>query len=86
VGSRQLYKSQKRVHSTRGPSDKVYQLLAHGRWFSPGTAASSTAITDRHDIAEILLKVVLSTINKINQMKNWEYRNTGHQYVCRTGL
>ena len=36
-------------------SDKVYQLLAHGRWFSP---ASSTTKTGRHDIAEILLKVV----------------------------
>jgi hypothetical protein len=35
-------------------SDKVYQLLAHGRWFSP---ASSTTKTGRHDIAEILLKV-----------------------------
>ena len=34
-------------------SDKVYQLLAHGRWFSPGTK------TGRHDIAEILLKVAL---------------------------
>ena len=40
-------------------SDKVYQLLAHGRWFSPGTPASSTTKTDRHDIAEILLKVAL---------------------------
>ncbi len=40
-------------------SDKVYQLLAHGRWFSPGTPASSTTNTGRHDIAEILLKVVL---------------------------
>jgi hypothetical protein len=38
-------------------SDKVYQLLAHGRWFSPGTAASSTTKTCRQDIAEILLKV-----------------------------
>jgi hypothetical protein len=37
-------------------SDKGYQLLAHGRWFSP---ASSTTKTGRHDIAEILLKVVL---------------------------
>jgi hypothetical protein len=36
-------------------SDKVYQLLAHGRWFSPGTPASSTTKTDRHDIAEKLL-------------------------------
>ena len=38
-------------------SDKVYQLLAHGRWFSPGTLASSTTKTGRHDIAEVLLKV-----------------------------
>jgi len=37
-------------------SDKVYQLLDHGRWFSP---ASSTTKTGRHDIAEILLKVAL---------------------------
>jgi hypothetical protein len=40
-------------------SDKVYQLLAHGRWFSPGTPASSTTKTGRHDIDEILLKVAL---------------------------
>jgi hypothetical protein len=39
--------------------DKVYQLLARGRWFSPGTAASSTTKTGRYDIAEILLKVAL---------------------------
>jgi hypothetical protein len=41
-------------------SDKVYQLLAQGRWFSP---ASSTTKTGRHDIAEILLKVALNTKN-----------------------
>jgi hypothetical protein len=46
-------------------SDKVYQLLAHGRWFTPGTPASSTTKTGRHDIAEILLKVALSTKNQI---------------------
>jgi hypothetical protein len=46
-------------------SDKVYQLLAHGRWFSPGTPASSTTKTGRHDIAEILLKVTLITKNQI---------------------
>jgi hypothetical protein len=34
-------------------------LLAHGRWFSPGTPASSTTKTGRHDIAEILLKVAV---------------------------
>ena len=45
-------------------SDKVYQLLAHGRWFSQSTPASSITKTGRHDIAEILLKVALSTINQ----------------------
>jgi hypothetical protein len=40
-------------------------LLAHGRWFSPGTPASSTTKTGRHDIAEVLLKVVLNTKNQI---------------------
>ena len=49
-------------------SDKVYQLLAHGRWFSPGTPASPTTKTGRHDIAEILLKVALNTINQ-NQIQ-----------------
>ena len=47
-------------------SDKVYQLLAHGRWFSQGTPASSTTKTGRHDITEILLKVALSTIKQTN--------------------
>jgi hypothetical protein len=42
---------------------KVYQLLAHGWWFSPGTPASSTTKIGRHDIAEILLKVALNTKN-----------------------
>ena len=44
-------------------SDQVYQLLAQGRWFSPGTPASSTTNTGGHDIAEILLKVALNTKN-----------------------
>jgi hypothetical protein len=43
--------------------DKAYQLLVHGRWFSPGTPASSTTKAGRHDIAEILLKVALNTKN-----------------------
>ena len=48
-------------------SDKVYQLLAHGRWFSLGHPASSTTKTGSHDIAEILLKMALNTKNQINQ-------------------
>jgi hypothetical protein len=38
---------------------KFTSFLAHGQWFSPGTPASSTTKTGRHDIAEILLKVAL---------------------------
>jgi hypothetical protein len=56
-----LCKLQKRSTRLAVVSDKVYQLLAHGRWFSPGTPASSTTKTGRHDMAEILLKVALST-------------------------
>ena len=44
--------------------DKVCQWLTTGRWFSPGTPVSSTTKTDCHDIAEILLKVALNTINQ----------------------
>jgi hypothetical protein len=40
-------------------------LLAHGLLFSPGTPASSTTKTGRHDIAELLLKVALKIINQI---------------------
>jgi hypothetical protein len=48
-------------------------LLAHGRWFSPGTSASSTAKTDRHDIAEILLKVAFRHNQiKSNQIMNYK--------------
>ena len=58
----QLCKLQKGC--TRLASAKVYQLLAHGRWFSPGIPASSATKTGRHDIAEMLLKVALNTINQ----------------------
>jgi hypothetical protein len=45
-------------------SDKVYQLLPRGGWVSPGIPASSTTKTGRQDIAEILLKVALSSKNQ----------------------
>jgi hypothetical protein len=51
VGAR-LGKLQKGCTRLAAARDKVYQLLAHGRWFSPGTPASSTTKTGRHDIAE----------------------------------
>jgi len=65
-----LCKLQKRCTRLAAASDKVYQLLARGRWLSPGTPASSTTKIGRHDIAEILLKVALNTkkSNQINQI------------------
>ena len=44
--------------------DQVCQWLATGRWFSPGTSVSSTNLTDRHYIADILLKGALYTTNQ----------------------
>jgi hypothetical protein len=44
--------------------NKVCQWLAAGWWFSPGSPVSSTNKTDLHDITEILLKLMLSTINQ----------------------
>jgi hypothetical protein len=48
-----------------------------GRWFSPGTPVSSFNKTDRHDIAEILLKVVLNNI-KLKQT----YINLHIKWTC----
>ena len=43
-------------------------MLAHGRWYSPGTPASSTTKTGGHDIAEIFLKVALNIKNQISHI------------------
>ena len=44
--------------------DKVCHWLATGRWFSPGPPVFPTNKTDRHDIAELLLKVALNIIKQ----------------------
>jgi hypothetical protein len=59
---------------------RVYQFLAHGRWFSPGTPASSTTKIGRHDIAEILLKVALSTKNHQIYESKW-IKNAFHLFL-----
>jgi hypothetical protein len=74
-------------------SDKAYQLLAHGRWFSP---ASSTSKIGRHDIAEISItesgvkhqKSNQSTwitgtfvINNFNPTINDYYEKAGSKYT-----
>ena len=61
--------------------EKVCQLLALGRWFSPGTPASSTTKTGRHDIAEILLKVALKH-QKSNQIYSSNETNSGIIHIC----
>jgi hypothetical protein len=67
-----LCKLQKGCTRLAAASDKVYQMFAHGRWFSPGTPASSTTKTGRHDIAEILLKVAL------NRKSNSKFKKMYH--------
>ena len=52
----------------------VCQWPVAGRWFSPGTRVSSNNKTDRHDIAEILLKVSSNTItpnSKLHHITNF---------------
>ena len=83
------------MQSNRSASNKVYQLLARGRWFSP---ASFTTKTGRHDIAEILLKVDLNTKNQIKSNLDKYTGVTGgisqvgysfysyHKYICRVAL
>ena len=71
-----LSKLQKECTRLAASSDKVYQLLAHGRWFSPGTPASSTTKTGRHDIAEILLKVALNTRNQIKSHSRYPNKSS----------
>ena len=51
-----LCKLQKGCTRLATARDKVYQLLAHGRWLPP---ASSTTKAGRHDISEILQKWAL---------------------------
>jgi hypothetical protein len=53
-------------------SDKAYQLLAHGRSFSPGHPVSSSIKTNRHDITAILLKVALNTIKQTKNKKTMQ--------------
>ena len=54
--------------------DKVCQWLAAGQWFSPGTSVSSTNKSDPHDITEILLTVVLTTIT-LTRNEPWPVMN-----------
>ena len=65
-----LHKGRTRLEAA---SDKVYQLPAHGRWFPPGTPASSTTKTGSHDIAEILLKEALSAKHQSINLKFYRW-------------
>ena len=76
--------------------DKVCQQLATGRWFSPGTPASSITKTGRHDIVEILLKVALTTINLTKPsnefsigpplINSWSIPNEIRNLICKTKI
>jgi len=56
----------------RGVKHYVLKFVCNMRQvgdFFPGPTVSSTNKTDRHDITEILLKVVLDTIKQANKQK-----------------
>jgi hypothetical protein len=67
-------------------------LLADGWWLSPGTPASSTTKTGHNDIAEILLKMVLSTKKSINvfiqDLGAYKHKNTRivFTYIFYSGI
>jgi len=53
-------------------------------WFFLGTPFSSTNKTDRHDIAEIIFKVVLNTITQTPIIiHNVLYNSNIKKYHCR---
>ena len=58
--------------------DKVCHWLATGRWFS---RVSFTNKIDRHDIAEILLKVAVNTIKQANKQTNKQRLTQRSKYV-----
>ena len=60
-----ICKLQKGCTRLAAASDKVYQLFAHGRWFSP---ASSTTKTGRHDIAESGVKIPKNQSKSSNKL------------------
>jgi hypothetical protein len=61
-------------------------LFYPNQWFSPGTSASSTSKTGRHDITEILLKVALSTSKKLMQTKAHISNQWGGAYQSISGV
>ena len=70
-------------------SDKVYQLLGHVRRFSPGTPASSTTKTGRHDIAERGAKRNKSTTTyaiSVNYHLGYEFKSRSWRGVLNTTL
>jgi len=53
-----------KVVSSNLAHGEVYSIQHSDLWFSLDTTISSINETDRHDIAEILLKVTLNTIHQ----------------------
>ena len=62
---------------------KLCDKVCQRRWFSTGSLVSSTSKADCHDIAEILLKVALNTINQTKPNLNSEenFSHSGGQHI-----
>ena len=63
------------VYSRKHYVRKFVNDFETGRRFTPGTEVSFTYKTDCHDITEILLRVVLNTINNTHSYHFWMYFN-----------
>jgi len=61
---------------------EICHWLATGRWFSLGTPVSSTKKTDRHIIAEILLKVALNTRTPLNNTTEFTFHRKWKLILC----
>jgi hypothetical protein len=58
-------------------SDKIYQLLVHGRWFSPGTPAASTTKTGHHENLKNFPNMQIKLILRKNLLKMFSSEFTG---------
>ena len=61
------------VYSIQHYVVKFASDLRQVRWFFPCTPVSSTIKTDRHDITEILLRVLLSTTHPLWKRTSYHY-------------
>ena len=74
------------TRSRRGVQHYVIKFVSDLRQVSGFLRVSSTNKTDRHNIAEILLKVALNTIKQTNKQTNKQTSKHKHIYLMQGGV